>query len=186
MFAALCHDLGKPSRTDFIDGRWRSRGHEQSGVEPTKSFLDSIGCPKAITDQVIPLVERHLAHLSCGSSRSVRRLASAIAPATIEDLVLVIEADHSGRPPLGTKLPERAAKLLELAKKNNCNESVIKPILLGRHLIGKVQPGKEYRGILSKAFEAQLDGEFDSLEGAIEWLEANYEFGDKLINVEEE
>ena len=186
VFAALCHDLGKPSCTDFIDGRWRSRGHEQSGAEPTRSFLDSIGCPKAIADQVIPLVERHLAHLSCESSRSVRRLAGAIAPATIEDLVLVIEADHSGRPPLEAKLPERAARLLELAKKNNCNESVIKPILLGRHLIGKVQPGKEYKGILSRAFEAQLDGEFVCLRGAVEWLEANYEFGDKLINVEEE
>ena len=184
VFAALCHDLGKPSRTDFIDGRWRSRGHEQSGVEPTKSFLDSIGSPKAITDQVIPLVERHLAHLSCGSSRSVRRLAGAIAPATIEDLVLVIEADHSGRPPLEAKLPERAARLLELAKKNNCNESVIKPILLGRHLIDKGhKPGKEFKGILSKAFEAQLDGEFDSLEGAVNWLEVNYEFGSRLVYV---
>lgn len=174
VFAALCHDLGKPNCTEFIEGRWRSRGHEQSGVEPTRSFLDSIGCPKAITDQVIPLVERHLAHLSCESSRAVRRLAGAIAPATIEDLLLVIEADHSGRPLLEAKLPERAAKLLELAKKNNCNQSVVKPILLGRHLIDKGhKPSKEFKGILSKAFEAQLNGEFDSLEGAVEWLEAH-------------
>lgn len=183
VFAALCHDLGKPACTEFVEDRWRSRGHEQAGVEPTRRFLDSIGCPKAITDQVIPLVERHLAHLSCESSRSVRRLAGAVAPATIEDLVLVIEADHSGRPPLEAKLPERAAKLLELAKKNNCNESVVKPILLGRHLIDKGhKPRKDFKGILSRAFEAQLDGEFDSLESAIEWLQANYGFGDKLVN----
>lgn len=43
------------------------------------------------------------------------------------------------------------------------------------------KPGKEFKGILFKAFEAQLDREFDSLEGAVEWLKANY--GLRKLNI---
>ncbi len=42
MLAALAHDFGKPATTEFIEGRWRSRGHEEAGVAPTESFLDRI------------------------------------------------------------------------------------------------------------------------------------------------
>ena len=34
MLGAVCHDLGKPSTTAFIDGRIRSIDHEQAGVAP--------------------------------------------------------------------------------------------------------------------------------------------------------
>src|SRR2546428_2838837 len=42
MLAALCHDFGKPPTTEFIEGRWRSRGHEEAGIEPTLSFIDKL------------------------------------------------------------------------------------------------------------------------------------------------
>src|SRR4029434_1359552 len=32
MLAALAHDFGKPPTTQFLEGRWRSRGHEEAGV----------------------------------------------------------------------------------------------------------------------------------------------------------
>ena len=41
MLAALAHDFGKPATTEFIEGRLRSRGHEEAGVAPTESFLES-------------------------------------------------------------------------------------------------------------------------------------------------
>jgi tRNA nucleotidyltransferase (CCA-adding enzyme) len=34
MLGAVCHDLGKPPTTAFVDGRIRSLDHEQAGVEP--------------------------------------------------------------------------------------------------------------------------------------------------------
>ena len=37
MLGAVCHDLGKPATTAFIDGRIRSLDHEQAGVAPTLS-----------------------------------------------------------------------------------------------------------------------------------------------------
>ena len=42
MLGAVCHDLGKPATTAFIDGRIRSPDHEQAGVEPTERLLDRL------------------------------------------------------------------------------------------------------------------------------------------------
>ena len=42
MLGALCHDLGKPATTAFIDGRIRSLDHEQAGVVPRVRLLDRL------------------------------------------------------------------------------------------------------------------------------------------------
>ena len=42
MLGAVCHDLGKPATTAFIDGRIRSLNHEEAGVAPTLSLLDRL------------------------------------------------------------------------------------------------------------------------------------------------
>jgi tRNA nucleotidyltransferase (CCA-adding enzyme) len=34
MLGALAHDFGKPATTEFIEGRIRSREHEQAGIAP--------------------------------------------------------------------------------------------------------------------------------------------------------
>ena len=36
MLGAVCHDLGKPPTTAFVDGRIRSIDHEQAGVAPAR------------------------------------------------------------------------------------------------------------------------------------------------------
>ena len=114
VFAALCHDFAKPPTTMLRerDGRmrWTSWGHEPDGGPMAREFLRRIHIKSAIIDQVVPLVENHLAHSSIAknkevSPRAVRRLAIRLAPASIDQLVRLIEADHSGRPPLPTGLP---------------------------------------------------------------------------------
>ena len=64
MLAALAHDFGKPATTQFLEGRWRSRGHEEAGVPPTESFLDRINVHTIdgydVRSQVIALVREHL------------------------------------------------------------------------------------------------------------------------------
>ena len=39
MLGALCHDLGKPATTKFSEGRIRSLGHEEAGVDPAHALL---------------------------------------------------------------------------------------------------------------------------------------------------
>lgn len=64
MLGALAHDFGKPPTTEFVDGRTRSRGHDEAGVEPTISFLDTLGVFTLngfdVRKQVIELVRYHL------------------------------------------------------------------------------------------------------------------------------
>lgn len=104
MLAALCHDLGKPATTEFIDGRIRSRGHEQAGMEPTDKFLNTIGARKDDIEKVKKIVGEHLWPIVSYGRGSVsqgafRRLAKRLHPATIEELSYVSEADSFGTGP---------------------------------------------------------------------------------------
>ncbi|HEX8097070.1 MAG TPA: HD domain-containing protein, partial [Pyrinomonadaceae bacterium] len=64
MLAALCHDFGKPATTEFIEGRIRSRGHEEAGVAPTETFLERLNIHTLdgydVRSQVVALVRDHL------------------------------------------------------------------------------------------------------------------------------
>src|SRR5438876_12391253 len=64
MFAALAHDFGKPATTEFLEGRLRSREHEEAGVAPTESFLDRLNLHTLegydVQAQVVALVRDHL------------------------------------------------------------------------------------------------------------------------------
>lgn len=109
MLAALCHDLGKATTTEFGDGRWRSHGHEPAGEEPTKKFLAHIGIAGDIRDTVAKIVVNHLVPTMLYTEAvikkrpvtdgAIRRLAKRIAPATIAQLTLTAQADHYGRGP---------------------------------------------------------------------------------------
>jgi hypothetical protein len=49
--------------------------------------------------------------------------------------------------------------------------------LQGRHLIEiGLAPGQRFGGVLDKAFEAQLEGDFKDLAGAFRWLGERGEF----------
>ncbi|HEY1172646.1 MAG TPA: polynucleotide adenylyltransferase [Verrucomicrobiae bacterium] len=176
MLAILAHDFAKPQTTSraLRDGVWRivSPGHEEAGGPIAERFLERIAAPNAIRERIIPLVVNHLAHLNAASARGVRRLAKRLVPETIEGLCLVIEADHSGRPPKPPGLPKGGQMLLEMAEEMNLKASAPKPILLGRDLIAKgMSPGKQFGAILEAAFEAQLEGKFTDHAGALQWLE---------------
>lgn len=115
MLAALCHDLGKSSTTEEVDGRIRSRGHELAGVQKTETFLKRLECPAEIRDLVKPLVKEHLVYASFTTitKRAIRRLKERLQPADMGLLKLLIEADQSGRPPLPRGLSPKAAKIFE-------------------------------------------------------------------------
>lgn len=176
MMAALAHDFGKPSTTEFVekDGKMRitSAGHAEAGVGLAGEFLNFVGSPNAILEKVEPLVAEHLNGRDATSLKAVRKLALRLSPATITDLVAVMKADIAGRPPLDPTPPESLNQLLENANNSGIEKSAPKSILLGRHLIERgYQPGPEMGAILKKAFEAQLDGEFYDLASGLTWLD---------------
>jgi tRNA nucleotidyltransferase (CCA-adding enzyme) len=104
----------------------------------------------------------------------VRRLAAKLAPATITQLGRLIEADHSGRPPLPPGMPEEARKMCDLAVSLRVEAAPPPALLLGRHVLpyfeGKA--GRHIGEVVKAAYEAQMDGEFNSVEDGLRWLGA--------------
>ncbi len=173
VIAALCHDFGKPKMTHFDRGRWRSPNHEKAGVEPTQTFLKTIGMPARIADAIPSLVAEHLKPYQLYAERdkisdsAIRRLASRV---NIERLVRVAKADYLGRTTYeALNVPDPVGPwLLAEAERLKVKDAAPKPLVLGRHLIEQgLKPGPELGRTLKQLFEAQLDGEFDSVEGGL-------------------
>jgi len=180
IFAALSHDFAKATTTMQRERegklRWTSWGHEADGGPMARGFLDRIGIKSAIVDRVVPMVENHLASSSIGreaTPRAVRRLAMRLAPATITDLLRLIEADYSGRPPLPTGLPEGAMRIRDMAQAQAVDRGPQAPLILGRHVMPYFsdQPGKHIGDVTAAAYEAQADGAFSNQDEALQWLE---------------
>jgi tRNA nucleotidyltransferase (CCA-adding enzyme) len=174
VLAALCHDMGKPSTTIFEDGRWRSPGHAEAGVPIAGAFLDSIGCLARIKARVLPLVREHMVPYWDGvTKRLVRRLKLRLGDVTITELLRLVEADRSGRPPHPRGLPADAAKIAVL---DSTMPARVEPILMGRHLLPLGwEPGPAMGAFLGLALDAQVEGDFEDLEGALEWARSHAE-----------
>jgi tRNA nucleotidyltransferase (CCA-adding enzyme) len=181
VFSALCHDFAKPATTILRERagrmRWSSWGHEPEGGPMSRAFLERISIKASIVDQVVPLVENHLAHSSLTKNgdvtpRAVRRLAQRLRPSSIERLMQLIEADHSGRPPLTPGLPEGAILIRDAAREQQVEQGPQAPLILGRHVLPYFggQPGKHIGEVTVAAYEAQLDGAFSDEAGALTWL----------------
>ncbi len=179
LFAALSHDFAKAGTTSLRERhgvlRWTAHGHEAAAGPLARAFLARIGIKASIVDQVVPLVENHLAHSSLRNDvtpRTVRRLALRLAPASITQLVRLIEADHSGRPPLPAELPDSAVRIRDMAAAQTVETMPQKALILGRHVLPyfENQSGPFIGEVTRAAYEAQMDGAFSSEEEALQWL----------------
>ena len=180
MLAALAHDFGKPATTQFIDGRLRSRGHEEAGVPPTESFLSRINIHTIdgynVRDQVIALVREHLKPGEFYKKRdevgegAFRRLARRCEP---DLLYRVAKADSLGRnadwvPREQWYGSEAQEWFIERSRELQVEQRPPDPILLGRHLLELgVNPGPEMGEITRVVYEMQLDGRVRTLDDAI-------------------
>ncbi len=174
MLAVLLHDFGKTSTTaeTLREGKRRivSPGHEQTGVELAKNFLRRLGISYAIQERVAPLVANHMIHLDMPTDRAIRRLAHRLQPETIEGLCLVMTADSFGRPPKPKTLPKSIRQLQRQSAALQLRQVAPQKILQGRDLLRLgVPPGPAMGRILTRVFEAQLDGKVTDLESALAW-----------------
>jgi tRNA nucleotidyltransferase (CCA-adding enzyme) len=160
MLAALCHDFGKPGTTAFIDGRIRSREHED-GYD--------------VRAQVVALVRNHLRPGEFYKKRddvgdgAFRRLARKCE---LDLLYRVAKADSLGRN--ADWVPrenwyDAAAQdwFIERARELDVTSSPPTPILLGRHLLELgLEPGPRIGEITKAVYEMQLDGRVTTLDDA--------------------
>ena len=170
-FGCLCHDLGKPATTTHdLDGRIRSKNHEEQGEPPTRSFLARFTDQEQLVNAVVPLVREHLKPFTLwdakASPAAVRRLARRVG--RIDRLVRVARADHQGRPPLPFDGFPAGDWLLARAEELAVRSGAPQPIVLGRHLIALgLRPGAHFKELLDACFEAQLEGEITDAESGL-------------------
>ena len=182
MLGALCHDLGKPPTTEFVDGRTRSRGHDEAGVEPTLSLLDTLGIYTLngfdVRDQIVQLVRYHLKPGEFYKAETknpvgdgaFRRLARKVEP---DLLYRVAKADSLGRNPEWLpkeKWFDAAAQewFIERVRSLQVEKKAPDPILMGRHLIELgMKPSPKFKKVLEAVYELQLDGKVSDLDSAI-------------------
>ena len=174
MLGALCHDLGKPPTTAFVDGRIRSMDHEQAGLGPAARVLDRLNVHTIngfeVRHHVLGIVAHHLKPLSFYKSATpvgdgaFRRLAQKV---DLELLARVATSDCLGR--TGnfdcSGIEWFAARSRELGVQHRPPD----PILLGRHLLALgMSPGPQMGIVLRDVYERQLDGRITTLDEAIE------------------
>jgi tRNA nucleotidyltransferase (CCA-adding enzyme) len=181
MLAALCHDFGKPATTEFIDGRLRSRGHEEAGVEPTLSFLDQLNLHTLdgydVRAQVVALVRNHLkpgeyfkkqAEVGDGAFRRLARKCE------LDLLYRVARADSLGRNaewmPCEKWYDAKAQEwFIARACELEVESKAPAPILQGRHLLEMgLEPGPRIGEVTRAVYEMQLDGRVRTLDDAKE------------------
>ena len=181
MLAALAHDFGKPATTEFLEGRWRSRGHEEAGVPPAESFLDRINVHTIdgynVRAQVIALVREHLKPGEFYKKRdevgdgAFRRLARRCEP---DLLYRVAKADSLGRnaewvPRERWYGSDAQEWFIQRSRELEVDQRPPEPLLLGRHLLELgFEPGPQMGEITRAVYEMQLDGRVGNLDEAIE------------------
>lgn len=173
MVGAVCHDLGKPVTTAFIDGRIRSIDHEQAGVAPAIAVLDRLNIHSIdgydVRRQILGIVAHHLKpgmfrqSPTPVSDGAFRRLAEKV---DLELLARVAKSDCLGR--TGDFDCSAMDWFLERATFLGVEHAPPKPIVMGRHLLALgLVPGPRVGAVLRQIYERQLDGSITSLEDGI-------------------
>jgi tRNA nucleotidyltransferase (CCA-adding enzyme) len=173
MLSGVCHDLGKPGTTAVIDGRIRSLGHEEAGVEPAARLLDRLNVQTLdgfdVRTQVLAITAHHLKPGAFYKTRdqvsdaAFRRLAQKV---DMELLARVARADCLGR--TGDFDCSAMDWFVERARALGVEHEAPSPILMGRHLLDLgVTPGPRMGEILRAVYELQLDGGVSDLDAAL-------------------
>jgi tRNA nucleotidyltransferase (CCA-adding enzyme) len=173
MLGAICHDFGKPAATAVIDGRIRSPGHEEGGVEPAARFLDRLNVHSLdgydVRGAVLGLVAQHLKPSAFFKSAApvsdgaFRRLAQKV---DLELLARFSMADCHGR--TGPFDCSAGDWFLDRARALGVEHAPPAPLVMGRHLLALgVKPGPGMGEMLAKIYDAQLDGAIATLEEGI-------------------
>jgi len=179
IFSALAHDFGKAKATFLKNGRWTSPKHGMYSIDCAKKFFERIQCP-LFDEKISKLAIEHLSYVNVETDKSLLKLAERLKPASIEELLWLIEADVSGRPPLPKGLPEQGKKIKDRSIELGVYyqgpgklqpEHPFKPILNGHIIIdgGILSAGNKVGKLLAEAKIAQRQGLFTDLDGALVW-----------------
>ncbi|TFG37083.1 MAG: CCA tRNA nucleotidyltransferase [Desulfobacterales bacterium] len=183
-WAALFHDLGKPAALRMIHQRITFYNHDRIGVELVAALAKRLRWSREKSDRVSRFIALHMwpFHLS-----NVRRKKGVTARACLKiykaageempGLFLLAMADSlagqgSGKPDgMEEELVALYTQVLDVCR------TQVEPVLAGpRLLTGRdlidvgLEPGPVFKDILAEVEKAQVEGELNSREQALEWV----------------
>jgi len=166
MYAALCHDLGKPHATQ-IDAHKRvhSHGHDEAGVEPARQLLRRCTGKQRIQSIVPKMVRHHMAPGVYGRQSTrlakYKLLAAELAPEISLYLLSVLcYADHRGRNgyaayPLAHSIQE-VDTFMKKAEEAGVLFHPEQRVVTGSDVLDLVEQGPQVGTLVEKAYDIQL------------------------------
>lgn len=165
-WSALLHDTGKKSTYAIHPKKDKItfHGHEEAGAEDTKKILRRLKFPNKEIDEIVWLVINHMKIKDFFKMKDPKKAALVRNP-MFNDLLLLTSADSgaSGHEDVSSEVREYLKTAPERI-------SHTEPLINGNDLkdLG-LRPGPEFKKILDKVAEKQIEGSIETREEAIKF-----------------
>ncbi|SDN18520.1 HDIG domain-containing metalloprotein [Acetanaerobacterium elongatum] len=97
MWAALLHDIGKPSTTKVRDGKITSYDHDLIGMNLARNFLSAFSLDKVMVDAVCGLVRYHMQILFVVNGMRFADIKGMLEHTDVNEVALLGLCDRLGR-----------------------------------------------------------------------------------------
>jgi putative nucleotidyltransferase with HDIG domain len=111
MWAALLHDIGKPSTTKNRHGKITAYNHDQIGAKLAREFLSLFTSEKLFIDHVCALIQYHMQILYVVKNMQYADIKGMLKQVDIQDIALLGLCDRLGRTGVSLKEEENNIKL---------------------------------------------------------------------------
>ncbi len=169
-YGCLLHDVAKPVCVKKEGTRVTFYGHSEKGAEMAVEILKRLKRSRAVWERVAYLVKNHLRHTQASKMR-LSTLKRFLGEEGVEELLEIARIDALSANGDLQYYHFCRQKMVELKHEEIHPE----PLLRGRDLIAMgFAPGPLFHKILKEAEEAQLEGELQTKEQAMEWVSGRY------------
>jgi len=169
-YGCLLHDIAKPACVKREGGRITFYGHSEKGAEMAVEILKRLKRSGAVWERVAYLVKHHLRHTQAPKMR-LSTLKRFLGEGGIEELLELTRIDALSANGDLRYYHFCKQKMAELKHEEIHPE----PLLRGKDLIAMgFSPGPLFHTILKEIEEAQLEGEIQSREQAVERVTRQY------------
>jgi poly(A) polymerase len=169
-YGCLLHDVAKPVCVRKEGERITFYGHMERGAEMAEAILQRLKRSRETWERVAYLVRSHLRHTQAPNMR-LSTLKRFLGEDGIGELLELTRIDALAANGDLSHYNFCKAKVAELKEE----EIHPQPLVRGGDLIALgFTPGPVFRQILAQVEEAQLGGEIQSRQQAIEWINRNY------------
>jgi poly(A) polymerase len=173
--AALLHDVGKPFTRSVQHGRWAFHNHEQVGSEIADKVARRLKLSNSERERVAWLVRYHQ-YLGEATRLRESKLKRILAEPGIEELLALHRADA-----MATTGDTSQVDYCEAYLRDQPTGPINPPPLLTGHDLARhgLKAGPQFKVLLDRVREAQLDGLVHNKREALEWVDRELRSADR-------